>query len=116
MGAAQPIAALFLPERNGSKIGMLCQWGDGVRRCARFGGLGEDSDDDDVNEVEMLLEAVFIQVDNTHNKLQTLHEYIDDTEVGCCDCRPPPSPVASLSPRAPGVRLVLPRGGCHYKE
>jgi len=29
----------------------------------------------------MLLEAVFIQVDNTHNKLQTLHEYIDDTEV-----------------------------------
>jgi len=34
-----------------------------------------------VNEVEMLLEAYFIQVDNTHNKLQTLHEYIDDTEV-----------------------------------
>ena len=43
--------------------------------------LGEQSDDDDVNEVEMLLEAYFIQVDNTHNKLQTLHEYIDDTEV-----------------------------------
>ena len=48
--------------------------------------LGEQSDDDDVNEVEMLLEAYFIQVDNTHNKLQTLHEYIDDTEV-----RPPVS-------------------------
>lgn len=47
---------------------------------AGYGGLGDDSDDDDVNEVEMLLEAVFIQVDNTHNKLQTLHEYIDDTE------------------------------------
>ena len=46
---------------------------------ARF--LGDDSDDDDVNEVEMLLEAYFIQVDNTHNKLATLHEYIDDTEV-----------------------------------
>lgn len=27
------------------------------------------------------MEAVSIQVDNTHNKLQTLHEYIDDTEV-----------------------------------
>ena len=32
----------------------------------------------------MLLEAYFIQVDNTHNKLATLHEYIDDTEV--CGC------------------------------
>ena len=30
----------------------------------------------------MLLEAYFMQVDNTCNKLQTLHEYIDDTEVG----------------------------------
>jgi hypothetical protein len=29
----------------------------------------------------MLLEAYFMQVDNTCNKLQTLHEYIDDTEV-----------------------------------
>ena len=33
-------------------------------------------------QVEMLLEAYFMQVDNTCNKLQTLHEYIDDTEVG----------------------------------
>ena len=34
-----------------------------MARCGgRFGGLGDDSDDDDVNEVEMLLEAVFIQV------------------------------------------------------
>jgi len=32
-------------------------------------------------QVEMLLEAYFMQVDNTCNKLQTLHEYIDDTEV-----------------------------------
>jgi magnesium transporter len=40
-----------------------------------------DSDDDDVNEVEMVLEAYFMQVDNTYNKLQTLCEYIDDTEV-----------------------------------
>lgn len=40
-----------------------------------------DSDDDDVNDVEMLLEAYFMQVDNTYNKLQTLTEYIDDTEV-----------------------------------
>lgn len=40
----------------------------------------DSSSDGDVNEVEMLLEAYFMQVDNTCNKLQTLHEYIDDTE------------------------------------
>lgn len=38
----------------------------------------------DVVQVEMLLEAYFMQVDNTCNKLQTLHEYIDDTEVSVC--------------------------------
>ncbi|GIL53590.1 hypothetical protein Vafri_9202 [Volvox africanus] len=30
--------------------------------------------------VEMLLETYFMHVDNTYNKLQTLHEYIGDTE------------------------------------
>lgn len=37
-------------------------------------------DDEDVAAVEMLLEPYFMQVDNTWNKLQTLTEYIDDTE------------------------------------
>lgn len=43
-----------------------------------------DSSDSDseVDEVEMVLEAYFMQLDNTYNKLQTLCEYIDDTEVG----------------------------------
>ncbi|XP_024530032.1 magnesium transporter MRS2-I isoform X3 [Selaginella moellendorffii] len=36
--------------------------------------------DDDVEEVEMLLECYFMQVDGTLNKLNTLREYIDDTE------------------------------------
>ncbi len=42
-----------------------------------------DSSDSDseVDEVEMVLEAYFMQLDNTYNKLQTLCEYIDDTEV-----------------------------------
>ncbi|KAK9832888.1 hypothetical protein WJX74_000837 [Apatococcus lobatus] len=41
-----------------------------------------DSSDSDseVDEVEMVLEAYFMQLDNTYNKLQTLCEYIDDTE------------------------------------
>ncbi|KAF8047024.1 hypothetical protein N665_3253s0001, partial [Sinapis alba] len=37
-------------------------------------------DENDVEELEMLLEAYFMQIDNTLNKLTTLHEYIDDTE------------------------------------
>ncbi|XP_015575847.1 magnesium transporter MRS2-2 isoform X2 [Ricinus communis] len=34
----------------------------------------------DVEELEMLLEAYFMQIDGTLNKLATLREYIDDTE------------------------------------
>ncbi|PKA54257.1 Magnesium transporter MRS2-3 [Apostasia shenzhenica] len=34
----------------------------------------------DVEELEMLLEAYFVQIDSTLNKLSTLREYVDDTE------------------------------------
>ncbi|KAJ9537958.1 hypothetical protein OSB04_030691 [Centaurea solstitialis] len=34
----------------------------------------------DVEELEMLLEAYFVQIDGTLNKLSTLREYVDDTE------------------------------------
>ncbi|CAA0842976.1 Magnesium transporter MRS2-3 [Striga hermonthica] len=34
----------------------------------------------DVAELEMLLEAYFVQIDGTLNKLSTLREYVDDTE------------------------------------
>ncbi|XWS76310.1 hypothetical protein CRYUN_Cryun01aG0164900 [Craigia yunnanensis] len=37
-------------------------------------------EDNDVEELEMLLEAYFMQIDSTLNKLTTLREYIDDTE------------------------------------
>eukprot|EP00245_Coleochaete_scutata_P007794 TRINITY_DN23564_c0_g1_i1.p1 TRINITY_DN23564_c0_g1~~TRINITY_DN23564_c0_g1_i1.p1 ORF type:complete len:414 (+),score=72.13 TRINITY_DN23564_c0_g1_i1:282-1523(+) len=36
--------------------------------------------DDDVEELEQLLESYFMQVDGTLNKLNTLREFIDDTE------------------------------------
>lgn len=36
--------------------------------------------ENDVEELEMLLEAYFMQIDGTLNKLTTLREYIDDTE------------------------------------
>ena len=31
-------------------------------------------------QVEQVLETYFMNLDNTYNKLQTLHEYVDDTE------------------------------------
>ncbi|WJX66130.1 Magnesium transporter MRS2-I [Trifolium repens] len=37
-------------------------------------------DENDVEELEMLLEAYFMQIDGTLNKLTTLLEYIDNTE------------------------------------
>ncbi|CAL5392636.1 unnamed protein product [Camellia sinensis] len=37
-------------------------------------------DENDVEEPEMLLEAYFMQIDGTLNKLTTLRKYIDDTE------------------------------------
>jgi magnesium transporter len=36
--------------------------------------------EEEIAEVEMLLEAYFMHVDNTYNRLQTLNEYIQDTE------------------------------------
>ncbi|KAL7220258.1 hypothetical protein ACSBR2_013176 [Camellia fascicularis] len=44
-------------------------------RVATFRG-----DENDVEGLEMLLEAYFMQIDGTLNKLTTLREYIDDTE------------------------------------
>jgi len=41
-----------------------------------------ERDEEEIAEVEMILETYFMSVDNTFNKLQTLCEYIDDTEVG----------------------------------
>ncbi|XWS13767.1 hypothetical protein CRYUN_Cryun36dG0066400 [Craigia yunnanensis] len=37
-------------------------------------------DENDVEEVEMILEAYFMQIDGTLNKLTTLREYTDDTK------------------------------------
>lgn len=51
-----------------------------------------EEDDPDVQQVEMLLQAYFIQMDNTFNQLETMNEYISDTEVAtrfvfvACSC------------------------------
>ncbi|CAL1385545.1 unnamed protein product [Linum trigynum] len=36
--------------------------------------------DDDIEDLEMLLEAYFMQLDGTRNKILSVREYIDDTE------------------------------------
>lgn len=59
-----------------------------------FQGAESEDDDADVQEVEMVLETYFMHIDNTYNKLQTLTEYIDDTEVHM------PLPLSDIAQRA----------------
>ncbi|GAV69597.1 CorA domain-containing protein [Cephalotus follicularis] len=75
-GASSPVsgsgaANLFLASPTvGSKIS----------RASRASLATVRGDENDVEELEMLLEAYFMQIDGTLNKLTTLREYIDDTE------------------------------------
>ncbi|GAB2276401.1 Magnesium transporter MRS2-I [Dionaea muscipula] len=54
--------------------------GSKISRASRVTMATARCDEKDVEELEMLLEAYFMQVDGTLNKLATLREYIDDTE------------------------------------
>ena len=47
---------------------------------------GPEDDDADMQQVEMLLQAYFIHMDNTYNRLDTMNEYISDTEVLLLHC------------------------------
>ncbi|PHU22262.1 Magnesium transporter MRS2-I [Capsicum chinense] len=49
-----------------------------LSRASRISGITHE--ETDVEELEMLLEAYFVQIESTMNKLTTLREYIDDTE------------------------------------
>lgn len=54
--------------------------GSKISRASRASVVTVRGDENDVEELEMLLEAYFMQVDGTFNKLTTLREYIDNTE------------------------------------
>lgn len=75
-GASSPVGGSIAPNWTpasptiGSKIG----------RASRASAATTHGNENDVEELEMLLEAYFMQVDGTLNKLTTLREYIDDTE------------------------------------
>ncbi|CAI9118305.1 OLC1v1019861C2 [Oldenlandia corymbosa var. corymbosa] len=51
-----------------------------ISRASRISLASSYGDENDAEEVEMLLEAYFIQIDGTLDKLATLREYIDSTE------------------------------------
>ncbi|KAK3146131.1 hypothetical protein QOZ80_3BG0261980 [Eleusine coracana subsp. coracana] len=51
-----------------------------LSRVSRASAATIHGNENDVEELEMLLEAYFMQIDGTLNKLTTLREYIDDTE------------------------------------
>ncbi|KAI5061067.1 hypothetical protein GOP47_0023572 [Adiantum capillus-veneris] len=53
--------------------------GSRISRASRA-SAGTYTADNDVEQLEMLLEAYFMQIDGTLHKLITLREYIDDTE------------------------------------
>ncbi|XP_048498880.1 magnesium transporter MRS2-I isoform X2 [Beta vulgaris subsp. vulgaris] len=55
-------------------------FGSKISRASRASVVTARGDENDVEELEMLLEAYFMQIDGTLNKLTTLREYIDDTE------------------------------------
>ncbi|KAK4361660.1 hypothetical protein RND71_020612 [Anisodus tanguticus] len=54
--------------------------GSKISRASRASIATVRGDENDVEELEMLLEAYFMQIDGTFNKLTTLREYIDNTE------------------------------------
>ncbi|XP_073287156.1 magnesium transporter MRS2-I-like [Primulina huaijiensis] len=54
--------------------------GSKISRAGRASIATIRGDENDVEELEMLLEAYFMQIDGTFNKLTTLREYIDNTE------------------------------------
>lgn len=65
----------------------------------------QDEDDADMHQVEMLLQAYFIQMDNTFNRLDTMNEYISDTEV--CSAR-----LRTLSIACCMWLILLPKAAC----
>ncbi|KAJ6816536.1 magnesium transporter MRS2-3 [Iris pallida] len=70
-------------QNTGNHYHLLCRLNNmvneeshGTRTCSTRSG----SKHHDVQELEMLLEAYFVQIDSTLNNLSALREYVDDTE------------------------------------
>ncbi|KAJ6795089.1 magnesium transporter MRS2-I [Iris pallida] len=75
-GASSPVSASAAPNWFPTSPTI----GSKISRASRASMATYHGDENDVEELEMLLEAYFMQIDGTLNKLNTLREYIDDTE------------------------------------
>ncbi|XP_031132116.1 magnesium transporter MRS2-3-like [Ipomoea triloba] len=64
-------------DRQPERLNTLGRGSQGTRTSTTHSAISKHLD---VEELEMLLEAYFVQIDGTLNKLSTLREYVDDTE------------------------------------
>ncbi|KAJ8558124.1 hypothetical protein K7X08_004890 [Anisodus acutangulus] len=74
-GVSSPLSGQVVPywSPDSATIGSKL-----LSKASRISGITHE--ETDVEELEMLLEAYFVQIESTMNKLTTLREYIDDTE------------------------------------
>ncbi|KAJ6796723.1 magnesium transporter MRS2-I [Iris pallida] len=75
-GASSPVSGSAVPNWFPASPTI----GSKISRASRASAATYHGNENDVEELEMLLEAYFMQIDGTLNKLTTLREYIDDTE------------------------------------
>ncbi|URD71986.1 Magnesium transporter [Musa troglodytarum] len=75
-GASSPVSGSSMPNWLPASPTI----GSRISRASRASAATIHGNENDVEELEMLLEAYFMQIDGTLNKLTTLREYIDDTE------------------------------------
>ncbi|XP_078429853.1 magnesium transporter 9 [Wolffia australiana] len=76
IGATSPTSGFGIPNWVSSPPTIASK----ISRASRASAATIHGNENDVEELEMLLEAYFMQIDGTLNKLSTLREYIDDTE------------------------------------
>ncbi|XP_039155482.1 magnesium transporter MRS2-I-like [Eucalyptus grandis] len=76
VGASSPISGSGAQNRFPASHTI----GSKKSRASRASVATVHGDEDDVEELKMLPEAYFMQIDGTLNKLTTLREYIDDTK------------------------------------
>ncbi|MED6143737.1 Magnesium transporter MRS2-2 [Stylosanthes scabra] len=80
LASASPVSGSRGGGGGGSWFAASPTIGSKISRASRASLATVHLDENDVEELEMLLEAYFMQIDGTLNKLTTLREYIDDTE------------------------------------
>ncbi|KAG0474027.1 hypothetical protein HPP92_015342 [Vanilla planifolia] len=76
----EDIADLYLSRKLDASSPCSSVIGSKISRAGKASAATFHGSGDDVEELEMILEAYYMQIDGTLNKLNSLREYIDDTE------------------------------------